>query len=105
MPGPPTPARWTPWGSCRRLPGRKGCGFTWTGPTGRRRSFHERGKALLEGLSDCDSLAVDPHKWLFCPFEIGCVIVRDGALLKDTFHIMPEYLKDTEMIAERVQFL
>jgi glutamate/tyrosine decarboxylase-like PLP-dependent enzyme len=64
----------------------------------------ERGKALLAGISDCDSLAVDPHKWLFCPFEIGCVIVRDGALLKDTFHILPEYLKDTEMIAEPFNF-
>jgi aromatic-L-amino-acid/L-tryptophan decarboxylase len=64
----------------------------------------ERGKAALTGLSACDSLAVDPHKWLFCPFEIGCVIVRNAALLKDTFHIMPEYLKDAELVAEPFNF-
>ncbi|MBN2224741.1 MAG: aminotransferase class V-fold PLP-dependent enzyme [Deltaproteobacteria bacterium] len=64
----------------------------------------KKGKALLEGLSTCDSLAIDPHKWLFCPFEIGCVIVREGSLLKETFHIMPEYLKDTERVKEAYNF-
>jgi len=64
----------------------------------------ERGRPLLSGISACDSLAVDPHKWLFCPFEIGCGIVRDASLLKDTFHIMPEYLKDAEMIARPFNF-
>jgi aromatic-L-amino-acid/L-tryptophan decarboxylase len=64
----------------------------------------EGGKAVLDGLSACDSLAVDPHKWLFCPFEIGCVLVRDGAFLKDTFHIMPEYLRDTEIIDQPFNF-
>ncbi len=64
----------------------------------------DRGADLLDGLASCDSLAIDPHKWLFCPFEIGCVIVRNGRLLKDTFHIMPEYLKDTERNSEAFNF-
>ncbi len=56
----------------------------------------ERGRSILTGLDRADSLAFDPHKWLFQPFEIGCVLLRDGALLRDTFYHMPEYLKDSE---------
>jgi len=37
----------------------------------------ERGRELLGGLELADSLSLDPHKWLFQPFEIGCVLVRD----------------------------
>jgi len=54
-----------------------------------------RGRELLAGMDEADSLALDPHKWLFQPFEVGCVIVRNGALLRDTFEIVPEYLRDT----------
>ena len=52
------------------------------------------GRALLDGLPQVDSLALDPHKWLFQPFEIGCVLVRDAGLLRSTFQVRPEYLKD-----------
>lgn len=55
----------------------------------------ERGQQLLAGIERADSLSLDPHKWLFQPFEIGCVLVRDAALLKQTFHSTAEYLQDT----------
>jgi glutamate/tyrosine decarboxylase-like PLP-dependent enzyme len=83
---------------------REGMWFHVDGAYGAAAILSRKGEALLEGLSVCDSLVVDPHKWLFCPFEIGCVLVRDGRLLKDTFHIMPEYLKDTERIKEAFNF-
>ena len=51
-----------------------------------------KGSSLLEGLERVDSLAIDPHKWLFQPFEIGCVLVRDGHQLKEAFNIHLEYL-------------
>lgn len=54
----------------------------------------DRGRDLLEGLASADSLSLDPHKWLFQPYEIGCVIVRREHWLEDTFHILPEYLAD-----------
>jgi aromatic-L-amino-acid/L-tryptophan decarboxylase len=54
-----------------------------------------RGGDLLRGIELADSLSLDPHKWLFQPFEIGCVLVRDANLLRDTFQVLPEYLKDT----------
>jgi aromatic-L-amino-acid decarboxylase len=54
----------------------------------------ERGRALLDGIDLADSLSFDPHKWLFQPIECGCVLLRDAALLKAAYRIMPEYLAD-----------
>ncbi len=63
-----------------------------------------RGRAALEGLGRADSLSLDPHKWLFQPYEIGCVLVRDERWLGETFHILPEYLADIEGQAGEVNF-
>ena len=38
----------------------------------------ERGRAALAGLELADSVTLDPHKWLAMPFEVGCLMVRDG---------------------------
>jgi len=51
------------------------------------------GKTALRGMERADSLTLDPHKWLFQPFEIGCVLLRDGRQLEQTFRVLPEYLK------------
>jgi aromatic-L-amino-acid/L-tryptophan decarboxylase len=64
----------------------------------------EKGRSLLQGLELADSLTVDPHKWLFQPVEIGCVLIRDVRLLKDTFAVHPEYLKDLETSGEEINF-
>jgi glutamate/tyrosine decarboxylase-like PLP-dependent enzyme len=58
----------------------------------------ERGKRLMAGIERADSLSLDPHKWMFQPFETGCVLLRDVRLLKKTFHTMAEYLEDTKRI-------
>ena len=47
--------------------------------------------AQLKGLSEADSVAVDPHKWLYAPLEAGCTLVRDPKHLLDTFSFHPEY--------------
>jgi glutamate/tyrosine decarboxylase-like PLP-dependent enzyme len=52
----------------------------------------DEAKPLLQGLEMADSLAIDPHKWLFQPYEIGCVLVRDRRLLHETFRMSAEYL-------------
>jgi len=62
------------------------------------------GKGMLDGIERADSLTLDPHKWLFVPFECGCLMVRDPALLTDAFRILPEYLKDVEPAEEEVNF-
>lgn len=63
-----------------------------------------RGRDLLDGLELADSLSLDPHKWLFQPFEIGCVLVRELAHLRDTFLILPEYLRDTQQYSSEFNF-
>ena len=47
----------------------------------------------VDGLELADSLAVDLHKWMYMPFEAGCVLVRDGTAHHDAFAITPQYLK------------
>jgi glutamate/tyrosine decarboxylase-like PLP-dependent enzyme len=64
----------------------------------------ERGRRALAGIERVDSLALDPHKWLFQPYEIGCVLVRDRRRLFDTFHILPDYMRDTARGEEEVNF-
>jgi len=63
-----------------------------------------RGRELLAGIEMADSLSIDPHKWLFQPFEIGCVLVRELVHLRDTFLILPEYLKDTHQYSNEFNF-
>jgi glutamate/tyrosine decarboxylase-like PLP-dependent enzyme len=74
------------------------------GAFGAAAALCERGKELLKGIGKVHSLSMDPHKWLFQPFEIGCVLVRDRSWLKQTFQILPEYMKDVESGAEEVNF-
>jgi glutamate/tyrosine decarboxylase-like PLP-dependent enzyme len=62
------------------------------------------GGALLRGIERADSVVLDPHKWLFVPFECGCLLARDPATLKSAFHIMPEYLKDVAPGEEEINF-
>ena len=45
----------------------------------------------LKALSLADSVAVDPHKWLYAPLEAGCALVRDPTHLADAFSFHPAY--------------
>ncbi len=45
----------------------------------------------LTALHEADSLAVDPHKWLYAPLEAGCALVRDQEKLRDAFAYHPPY--------------
>lgn len=56
----------------------------------------ERGKALLRGIERADSIAMDAHKWLFQPFEAGCLLVKDIRRLESAFTVQPEYLQDAQ---------
>ncbi len=43
-------------------------------------------------MSRADSIAFDLHKWMYVPFEAGCVLVRDAEAHRRTFSIFPDYL-------------
>jgi glutamate/tyrosine decarboxylase-like PLP-dependent enzyme len=45
----------------------------------------------LRGLQLADSVAVDPHKWLYAPLEAGCALVRNAAALQNAFSYHPPY--------------
>jgi glutamate/tyrosine decarboxylase-like PLP-dependent enzyme len=45
----------------------------------------------LAGLREADSVAVDPHKWLYAPLEAGCALVRDPEKLRAAFAYHPVY--------------
>jgi aromatic-L-amino-acid decarboxylase len=67
--------------------------------------FSRRFRSRLDGLERSDSVTIDPHKWLFQPFSLGGLFVRDKALLEDSFRIEPDYLrKDLESEPGRVDF-
>jgi glutamate/tyrosine decarboxylase-like PLP-dependent enzyme len=50
-----------------------------------------RVKDQFKGLEAADSIALDPHKWLYCPLEAGCTLVKNPQHLIDTFSSHPEY--------------
>jgi aromatic-L-amino-acid/L-tryptophan decarboxylase len=55
----------------------------------------------LGGLALADSIAIDPHKWLYAPLEAGCALMRDPKILPATFEYRPPYYpaeKDDDLI-------
>lgn len=68
-----------------------------------------RGRTALAGLGRADSITLDPHKWLFQPYELGCLLVRDASMLRNAFRVdeddHADYLADvTRHIAQDVNF-
>ena len=63
-----------------------------------------RGQRLLDGIGRADSLTLDPHKWLYVPFECGCLLVKDPATLESAFSVHPEYLQDVRVRDAEVNF-
>ena len=64
----------------------------------------ERGKRLLRGIERADSIGLDAHKWLFQPYEAGCLLVKDESTLKDAFAVRPDILQDTVWGANHPNF-
>jgi glutamate/tyrosine decarboxylase-like PLP-dependent enzyme len=61
-------------------------------------------RPLFAGLETADSVTVDPHKWMFQTPELGCLLVRDGRLLPETFAVSPAYLRDAAAGMDEVNF-
>jgi selenocysteine lyase/cysteine desulfurase len=56
----------------------------------------ERGRAQLGEIGLSDSITLDPHKWLYQPYECGCLLVREGGTLRSAFEVHSDYLRDAE---------
>lgn len=49
-------------------------------------------RPMFAGIERADSIAFDPHKWLYTPHSGGCVLVRSMAHLKESFDVNPSYI-------------
>lgn len=63
-----------------------------------------RAHADLPGLSLADSVAVDPHKWLYAPLEAGCALVRDPEMLRSAFAYHPPYYHFEERVTNYLDY-
>jgi glutamate/tyrosine decarboxylase-like PLP-dependent enzyme len=61
-------------------------------------------RAVFDGIAEADSITLDPHKWFAQTFEAGCLLVRAGRRLADTFALRPDYMQDVEPAGEEVNF-
>jgi len=64
----------------------------------------ERGRAALAGLERADSVVLDPHKSLFLPYGVGCLLVRDGGALHRTHTVRADYMPPMQDDADMVDF-
>ena len=74
------------------------------GAYGAAAMLSKKGNVLLKGIEKADSLTIDPHKWLFQPYEMGCLLVRNHKWLSKTFSERPEYLRDIEGNTSEINF-
>jgi glutamate/tyrosine decarboxylase-like PLP-dependent enzyme len=52
-------------------------------------------RAQLTPVARADSIALDPHKWMFVPVEAGFVLIRDGEAMRSTYSLVPPYIRAT----------
>jgi aromatic-L-amino-acid decarboxylase len=52
------------------------------------------GDGLMPGLPECDSITLDPHKGLFLPYGLGCLLVREGEALRRAHRAHASYMQD-----------
>jgi glutamate/tyrosine decarboxylase-like PLP-dependent enzyme len=53
----------------------------------------ESARKSFAGIEEADSIALDPHKWLYLPVDVGCVIYRDPQIARDAFAHEAEYTR------------
>ncbi len=56
------------------------------------------------GWERADSIVTNPHKWLFTPFDLSILYVKDLDLLKQTFSLVAEYLKTNEVVQNQMDY-
>jgi aromatic-L-amino-acid/L-tryptophan decarboxylase len=50
----------------------------------------------LKPIEEADSVAFDLHKWMYMPYEVGCVLIKNAKAHRDTFAVTPSYLTQVD---------
>lgn len=58
----------------------------------------------LKGVEKVDSIVTNPHKWLFTPFDLSVLYIKDLDLLRRTFSLVAEYLKVSEDVTNQMDY-
>ncbi len=74
------------------------------GAYGAPAALTKQGKKYLTGIERADSLVLDPHKWLYQPYDVGCLLVRHPGALERCYSMNPEYLKDVQAQDDEIDF-
>jgi aromatic-L-amino-acid decarboxylase len=64
----------------------------------------QRGATALSGVEGADSITLDPHKGLFLPYGVGCLLVRDGEALRRAHRGGASYMQDVSLPGEIPSF-
>jgi aromatic-L-amino-acid decarboxylase len=56
--------------------------------------------SLFDGIKEADSIALDPHKWLYSPLEVGCTLMKNPQHLLDTYSSHPVYYNFNSLLDE-----
>jgi len=91
-----------PLGAIADIAEREGLWFHVDGAYGAPAAALPEAPAELGALARADSLALDPHKWLYNPIEAACTLVRDPAALVNALSYKPAYYRMEEGAAEPV---
>jgi aromatic-L-amino-acid/L-tryptophan decarboxylase len=81
-----------PLGEIADLCAREGLWFHADGAYGAMARISPRLAPLFDGLERADSIAADPHKWLYVPYEAGAALVREPGRMADAFRRPAPYL-------------
>ncbi|HLX26794.1 MAG TPA: pyridoxal-dependent decarboxylase [Candidatus Cybelea sp.] len=60
-------------------------------------------RSLLDGVELADSFVVNPHKWMFVPMDCSVLFVKNEAIVRRAFSLVPEYLTTPE--ADAVNYM
>ena len=76
---------------CRR----EGLWLHLDGAYGAAAAFSDTHRRLLQGIEQCDSVTIDPHKWLAMPFSAGVILTRHPQVLQQAFGVSTPYMPKT----------
>ena len=93
MPEPWIPARSIPLREIREVANRFQLWMHVDGSYGAFAILAQSARKLFAGMEQADSIALDPHKWLYLPVDVGCVIYRNPEIARATFAHEAEYTR------------